>query len=519
MKRRQVFALLTVAVLIVCALFPVTASAGIKEIISTPLSADGVGLNDTDWNISGDCIARQGDTVVISAQEATAETRIISKTRAKASADFEEIAVLETELKLTALPSGERFVLAFGLSGIESELGESGNVEIAFTNDGGIKVGAAAYTDDGAVTLFEPMGCGVSLNSLFSLRISVTSAGELLATVNRTALGSYKLPVTGEGRFGILQTGSCGAVVSGLTYTCYYYETPENTDIFEDFERGDFNANLFTSSSTDNGIFPSGIKIEDYNGSKVLRFQNTKVAYFCTLHPYSNFEISFDIPYFSRQFFYDEYGNVSGKPASNLAVGFGEEVSTPIGYAYTTDVELLVFRSDRIYSENQKAFDVSLKGMGVTDTSTNEGYSVKLTVVDGHYEVGVKALKDTAFKTVATSDFSAQRSGYVNIWSTGNADFAIDNLRIINLDNNPNRIEVPYRTSLITAEDYVPTAEESTKTFRPAEADQSSSLEQKLLLLDICLAGAAVLLCGVGAVVYAVKRKRREPSHEKEQVS
>ncbi|GEM_PF-2826031 len=497
--------------------------AGKKEVASklTLLTEDGEVINDTDWNITDSNIDKKGNSIVIPEQDATSDTKIISKTSAEVSEDVDNITSAEMNLTLTSLPTGQSFVLAFGLQSIEATIGEEGNIELAFTNDGSIKAGVTAYTEDGSKTLIASKGCGVTLNKSFALKMAVTSAGMLEVSINNASLGQVKLPVSGEGRFGILQTGSCGAVISDLVMKCSFYERPENTDIFEDFEKGEFNSNLFVSSSADNGIFPSGVKIEDYNGSKVLRFQNTRLAHFCTLHQYSNFEISFDIPYYSRHYTYDEYGNVTGKPCGNLAIGFGEEVSTPVGYAYTSDVDLIVLRSDVVYSENQKSFRVKIEDMNLFDPETDEGYSVKLTVVDGHYDVAVKSLKANDFKTIATSDFDAQRSGYVNIWSTGNGNFAVDNVKITNLDKNPNKIDVSYNSSLLKEDDYKPDESENKKTFKQTSSDGLfGMIDKRYIIVDFSLIGIAVLLCGAGAVMYLIKkRKKTEAVNENEDLS
>ena len=514
---------LVVALALFFANFSIPAFAGKKEVVSklTLLTEEGEVLNDTDWNITEDSIKKQGNNIVISAQDSTSDTKIVSKTVAELSDDVDNISSAEMNLNLTSLPTGQIFALAFGLQSIEATLGEEGNIELAFTNDSGIKACVKAHTEDGSKTLVEPKSCGVSLNSSFSIKMAITASGMLEVSINNAPFANVKLPVSGEGRFGILQTGSCGAVISGLLMKCSFYERPENTDIFEDFEKGEFNSNLFVSSSTDNGVFPSGVSIEDYNGSKVLRFRNTKLAHFCTLYQYSNFELSFDIPYYSRHYTYDEYENVTGKPCGNLAVGFGEEVSKPVGYAYTSDVDLIVLRSDVIYSENQKAFRTDLKNMNLADPESDDGYSFKLTVVDGHYEVAVKPLGASDFKTVAISDFDAQRSGYVNIWSTGNGNFAVDNIKITNFDKNPKKAKVSFKSSKLKYEDYKLTEKDNNNVLKTSSKSIWAGIfENKFYTLDFILVCLAVLLCGAGLTVYFIKKsKKKEAVNENEDLS
>ena len=162
-----------------------------------------------------------------------------------------------------------------------------------------------------------------------------------------------------------------------------------------------------------------------------------------------------------------------------------------------------------VRSELLKAFRIEIKDMGITDLSTNDGYSVKMKVVDGHYDVAVKSLKAKDYKTIASVDFDAQRSGYVNIWSSGDGDFAIDNLSIKNLDKNPNSIKVEYKSSLITAEDYVPAKAENEMKFRPDEGKDTGLFSDKLVILDICLIAGAVLLFGAGFVFYLIRKNKK----------
>ena len=514
MKKLRFLALLLAGSLFLVNLSSIPVKAG-KEIQTTELTMED-GLNVTDWNFVDSNIVNEGGKVVIPAETSTAETRFISKNVSKVNASVNEITSVDAVMRLTALPEGQLLALAFGLSSIEAYLGEVGNVELHFTNQGGIKLGITAYTDAGAATVLEPQSCGLSLDRDFTIRAAITPEAVLTVMINGKEICRQSIPVNGAGRFGVLQSGSCGAAFASLNYGCKYYNTPENMDIFEDFESNAFNANLLCSASTPNGICPSGVKIADFDGNKALFFQNTNRSYFGTLYKYSNFEVSFDIPYFLRETIYDEYGEVMGKPCTYIGLSWGEETPAPTGHSYVTAVDLIAFRSDTTRSEVKKVWsEVSFADLGVTDTTTNEGYSVKLSVIDGNMELGIKSLTATEYITIATADYDTHKSGYIYVWSTGGTNAAIDNFKLVNKDENPNLIDVEYQSSLITAEDYVPTEEEMKLVFREentAETDQNG-FEGKIFVV-CCTAGAALLVI-TGVVVYFVMKRKKQGEGEK----
>ena len=502
---------------IVCALFlgifsSDTVLAGSQTTISEPVSEKD-SLNQTDWYFADSNIVNK-DGILVIESTSTADTRFISKGVSKVDDLVSKMTSANVSLRLKALPEGQQLMFAFGLPSIEALSGEAGNVEISFTNSGGVKMGIVAHTGSETVTILNPKNVGVSMNKEFTLSAVITSKATLQVSINGRKVCEQTLPVSGAGRFGVLQTGACGAEISNLEYSYTSYERPENTNIYEDFESGDFNVNTLYSTSVKNGYYPSGIRIEDYNGSKVLRFQNVGLGYVATKHKYSNFEISFDMPYFLRERVYDEYGQVIGIPSSNLGISFGSEVYRPEGYAYVHDTDLITIRSEMARSELRQAWtSESLVDLGVTDITTNEGYSVKLTYVDGHATFQVKALSANKYITIGEADYDLQRSGYIFIWSTGNADCAIDNLKITNLDQNPNLIEVERKSSIITAEDYDPSKEQSVSTDgkKPAstEDEKEKTIDNVTVFVACCIAGAVVLVVA-GIVVGSLLQRKRQ---------
>lgn len=506
-KIRVPITLLTCAVLF-STIFSLPVLAGKNVQRSEPVVESGE-LNQTDWYFADSNIVNENGTVVVPAEASNSNTRFIAKTVSVSDEKVEEMTRVSTTIQLTALPKEQRFILAFGLGSIEALPGETGNVEMSFTNEDGVKLGITAYTEAGAQELMGAKGCGISMNGNFTLDAAITPQGVLTVKINNKLIYEGNLPVSGEGRFGVLQTGGCGVKISKLSYTCSQYETPENTNIFEDFEDGEFNANLlYANTFRTNGLYPGGMKIQKEEGNTVLRFQNVGLGHLATRHKYSNFEISFDMPYFLRENVYDENGILIGKPSSNIGVSFGSEQIAPDGHAYVHDIDLITISTNRVRSEVRKGWTAMLEDMGVVDMSNNEGYSFKLTVVDGHSECYVKKVASDKWIKAGEMDYDLQRSGYIYIWSTGNADCTIDNLKITNLDENPNLIEVPYKSSVVTAEDYELTEEEKTLKFREVEEEEPEKFDAKRFF--ICCGGGAVVLAGIGIGVGALLRRNKQ---------
>ena len=491
---------------------PISALAGKGTTISEPILADN-NLNQSAWYFTDSNVVSKDGSLIIPADTSTANTKIIAKDVSVLDTAVEEMTAVNMEMSLTKLPKGQQFILGFGLSSIEANSKDIGNVEMVITNNGGLKFGIEAYTEAGMETILNPTNCGISMNQKFTLEAIITSESILQVTVNGKKICDKKLPVSGEGRFGLLQTGECGANISSLSYSCYYYETPENVNISEDFEAGEFNVNTLYSRSKSNGLVPSAIKIDDYNGSKVLKFQNTGFAYVSTQYKYSNFELSFDMPYFLREAIYDEYGSMIGKPFFHIGISWGSEEYEPDDYTYTYDIDMISLGSEQVKSEVRNQWTASLSELNVTDTNTNNGYSVKLKVVDGHMTLQVKGLTSSEYITVAETDYEIHRSGYIYIWSPGNANCAIDNLKITNLDENSNLTEVEYVSSVITAEDYQLTEEDTTMVFRE-EAEEKNTFSGEIFLIS-CGTGALFLaLLGVGISSLLKKKGKRKEERE-----
>ena len=521
MKKKPVKRILLVlTTFLLCLLWTMPVFAGSRTLVSD-FSNGKDGINLTEWNVTDDNICYKDGKLIMPAVSSTEETKFISKLVAGSNELVDEFISMSSPLRLTELPQGKQFILAFGLANIEAYSGEDGNVEIVFTNEGDICVSIIAYVDGEAQTIVEKTKCGISLKSNCNVDASISSDGNMSVKVNGKNICNKKIPVSGTGRFGVLQTGECGVEFSKLKVTCNSYDTPENTNIEENFDSGEFNANLLSSfMEAGNGVYPAYAEIREYNGNNVFMFCNAGLGYLGTRHEYSNFEISFDIPYIQHKDLLDDAGNLIVNANNSVCIGFGETSEKPTGYAFTSNPDLIRLTGYRAHSYLRKDFDVSIEEMGLCNYDANEGYSVKFTVVDGKGTLQLKALNSNKYVTIATAEYAGYTKGYVRIWSSGDSSFAIDNLKITNLDQNAQLIDVEYQTSKMVVEDYELTEADTEMVFKEdaTQTAEENTINPIKIAFFISI-GCAVVLIIIGAVVgHSLKRRTCKGGKQDEKI-
>lgn len=501
MKKKNGIALvLSIAIILSCMVMPslpVNAGSNILVLDSSSLE------NSAKWNnVSGDVVV-EGEKLIFP-NDSTDQTKFITKIETEKDSFFEELATAECSLKLTQLPAGQKFILAFGLSSIEAESGESGNVELIFTNESGIKASVLAYGEDGtAITICEPISAGLSLNKTATVKAKITTDQCVEVYINSKKICTGDLPVDGEGRFGFLQTGECGAEITNLAVSYYKYDRPENTNIKEDFEKDSLNKAVLTAGKSIGG---GTVAVEEYNGGQVLNFKNVEVAYLGTKHQYSNFEMTFDVPYIRTTPEYDANGNVKYTATGNFGISFGcEQSSWYAQYGYTFATDLVVFEGQSVYSYNQR----DLYRAKHPYWQEEEGFSVKITVVDGTVTAFGKWLEETEYQTLLSYELpEGTPTGYVHFWIPVRANMAIDNVVINNLDDNPSLTEVEYQSAEVMVPanaEYVP--------FERVYASETDEEEQEGLWY-LWLPGASVILGASALIVTVVISKKGKKTKE-----
>lgn len=464
-------------------------------------------ITESIWNNpTGEVKGKNG--VIVFSKDAGESARLITKTAARIS-ETENLAGVRADLEFEKLPKGKQFIVAFGLPNVEAKPGDKGNVEIAFADKGGLKVSITEYTKDGkTVSILKETSCGAVGKA--SLNAVISTNGKLKVEVAGKQLVNAKLTGTGEGRIGFLQTGSCGVKISNVQISTYKYDAPENCDISEDFEKGDFNKNELTSRLVyqSHAYYPTKASIEEYNGSNVFMFHNSEAAYIGTMYQYSNFEITFDVPYFARENELDEERNVVRPKTEAFGVAFGGEAADYNDWGYTSSSDMILFRNtSQIMSMNHEDVVIQDPQYLFADPKQGKPFSVKVSMIDSVITVSIKWMSETKFKKVLTYQINRETpTGYVQIWTTGLTNFAIDNLKIVNKDKEPNTLKVPY---------------ESTKIEKPADYDyqpielvyEEKEPEQDTfsyyLLIPIVAGACAVVFVILAGIKSARKKKRK----------
>ena len=477
-------------------------------------------LNSTDWYDPNDSLEVVDGNLIIP-NDSTADTRIISKTIATSDELREVVADVSCQLQFTKLPKGKKFVIALGLSNIEAYSGDAANIEVElFQEKNALMADIVAYEQANEATVVaETKKIGSSVKAKLDVRVLLKSNREISVSVNGTKVLSGTTPVSGDGRVGLLQTGNCGAKVSELTVGVTQYERPENPEFIETFEEGLYNKNLFVMKFAEGTIKPSYMVVEEYKGSNVLMYRNTGLSYLGTKYMYSNFELTFDVPFLLREEIKDEDGKIIATP-SGFGVSIGDEtLDINKLWGYTDSVEFLFFSTNAVLSHNHTPakFNTEYSKMGFYDESTNEGFSVRIEMVDGHLTLGMKALEAEKFRTVAEADYENFRTGYIKFWTTVDGNVAIDNIQIKNLDKKPNTIEVPFESAVLEGSDYEYVEPEDVFVEEGKAENKAEKHSDVKSMILICTLIGCVTILFVGVLVRFIlvqKRKGRVKENE-----
>lgn len=458
--------------------------------------------SDGDWNNLKNSVTVDGTKLVFPA-DSTEKTGMICKSVIRGDKFFETLALVECNLKFNKLPAGQSFVLAFGLPGIESKLGNKGNVEVTFTNSNGIKIGVVAFEKaNEPITVCSPKAAGMSVGADAKIRAEVTNTGKIMVSVNGNNVCTGTLPITGEGRVGFLQTGNCAAEVSEFKLTSYQYFRPENTNISEDFSEGSLNISVLMgrTKSGDNTF-----TFEKYKEEPVLMFRSVGETFIGTHDHYSNFEMTFDVPYMTMKASTDENGEpLDG--TGKIGISFGSEKTNAAAKGYEKAIDMVVFGRDEVYSFKNEEKYSALNPYW----SENKPFSLQVIVKDCTITVGAKWMNEKEYQTLLTYEIvNRDVTGYVHFWVVDKANLAIDNLKITNLDHEPVLVKKEFVSGKIEKpDDWV--YEEYERVYAPEteEVVEEKTFSWYLLIPTTALAGILIIVV-VDRVVYSIQKKKK----------
>ena len=458
-------------------------------------------LDETLWsNADGDVVGKAGK--LIFPNESTEATRLITKTTALKSDYTEHLAYAEFTMNFTNLPAGEKFIFALGLQSIEAMPSERGNIEIGFSNNGSLQVDVASYSDEDTAEIhLKATNCG-SEKSKTKVAVKLTNSQQLTVSVNGKQVYKGTVSASGEGSLGFLQTGSCGVEISDFKLVSNKYDRPENCNFEEGFEQGIFNANVLTSKTNAATIYrPSYVQVEEYNGNNVLMFKNTGIGYIGTNYMYSNFELTFDVPFFQWEAILGENNQVISPTSDFIGVSFGGDTIESTGHGFTSakDLVLISGTGDVISYFNE----YQSKG----NLTEQQPFSIRVSVIDSVVTVGLKKMTETVYKEVLTYTISETPTGYVHIWAPSNtgATFAIDNIKMVNKDEQANLVNVEFESAKMNVpEDYEYTAQGLKYT-----PDVTTEAETDMWYLPLVIvAGSCIIILGATVATLEIKKKK-----------
>lgn len=495
------------AVLIACSpLCSSKVSAGASDIIIDSSSFADT-LNENAWNVpNGDVYAENGK--IIFGGDTTDGSRIITRRAVVLSKQHEYLFRAAYTLKLNKLEGESKLLFLFGLDSIEANYAEPGNIGLALRNQDGLQASLVTWDENGLESILGEAQ-KVSGDTL-EISAVATSEQKLTVKVNDATIFDDTVEIELTGRIGVGLTGPAEAEISKVDIISHRYETPENTNIVEDFEKGTINTNTLYSLMTSScGSYPSGLLVEEYNGSQVMMFRNVNSGNISTVHQYSNVEISFDIPFVLYKNVMRADGSILQNAHNGFVVSFGDEMDVYSGLSFDASPEALVIGPRSISRYQNGAEAVNLENKGYYSEDENTGYSVKIRMEDMQVTVYAKSLEAETFDELMSYTVgNTTPLGYVHIWSNGICNAAIDNLVITNLDKDPNLVELEYKEGFLpdgVDRGYEPLA----VIYRDVETEAEEGFDLKLLAIIEIAAGVVIAVVGILIYLHLKKKAKK----------
>ena len=252
-------------------------------------------------------------------EKSTENSSLFARTRLESYKDagFDKFFDAEIDFLITDIPAGVKFGMVFArdtLLGMPV-VGRANSSFIYFIKENNeLSSGISKFDGSGkevTVAAARNISDWVSEGeSTFRMTVSVSADGGIVLNFKQSSAENtgevtkdsaifYEnpdadLPIKGYIGFG--QTGKASKVrITHVNINSLYNSAPENSNIYEDFSFSSFNLNeLYTRAA---GGQDSYIKAEDGG----LTFKNVTNGYLSTKKIYSNFEMTVNLPYISRE--------------------------------------------------------------------------------------------------------------------------------------------------------------------------------------------------------------------------
>ena len=433
-------------------------TAGHGEVISA-FKDDTNELDDSLWSVPNDDILLDKGKVVFPADSSN-DTRLIAKQLIENTGYSDKLMNINCNLNFKTIAENERFIIALAVDTVESYSEEADSLEIYIGRNGGqLYVGVRFYNESGdPEEIVDKTNLGASLGKKIQVQIYATAEQNLKITINDKTIYNKKAPINLEGRVMFTQSNGCEVELSNISIKSYKYDRPTNTNFVEDFEKGAMNTEVL-EAKMGFGVglaAPARMEVADYNGNKVLMFKNAKHLYFGTVQDYSNFELTFDMPYLQFENILREDETIQESAQGSLVIGIGCPPGAQEPFVYTYAAETIVFEKGSLFNyttlpTHRKSFNINTYG----DMEKNIGYSVKVRLVDTILSVYLKSRETGKYDEMFSYKVADSNPfGRVYICTGDNLNCAIDNFKMVNLDQDGNVVETGFSSFTPPNEDW-----------------------------------------------------------------
>lgn len=439
------------------------ASAG--QISSSILTNDFLGensLSKTDWAID-DGISLKDRKIYFSPQAAVG-ARLLYRTSLQVNNEGDSFEI-NAAIGVNSLTGGRRFGIGFGFARSRYVVGDEGTsfayVAPQEEPSGSVRyaAGICSYDENGAKT---ELATPVALNgSEYKLKVVGKYGGHAeffvdgalvwSGTVTSGSVKGYFCFAT-DGQ--ISENASADVYISDASADNDYYDQPENVNINDDFEDGSIDTSVWNLYN--DAPYLKGVAETD----GMLRFIDSNRSTVTTKYRYSNFEMSFDLPYVKRTTEYRSDGALKSPVSSWIGVFCAIDADD---YTACTNVDRLITDYDSYFlsftcnAVNGVSSGTSYAYFGPSSSrrsyplpenynlwsADNEGrnFNVMFSGIDGVFNLDVKWGDETEWYHVFTEKYG-MAGGYISLagYGTGNTDsqykanFAFDNVKITNRD-------------------------------------------------------------------------------------
>lgn len=434
---------------------------------------------------------------------------LVSRTYVEASSDVETCLSGTVGLRINEIVGRKSFGILLGSpTSVVSYVNVDGITYLYFAlipdGQGGYTdqygFGITSYGESGAETVLKELTAlpaGVTKDDI-KVNIILTNEGVLTVSFGDSLVydgtGS-KGVVNAEGYFGFAQDGGVTTAsryidveITDLNILNEYYERPEAPDVFSDFTNNEFNVKYWYVNAS--AYAGRGVVVEDeklfFDG---VNMNNSVVSEYS----YSNFEITMDVSGALNKAVKDENGKVIRGVSDYFAIGFGANKlsragtmnSEYAGYMLHFSTTMNATTGERSDGFKTRARLYAYKDVGVLYGKTAAGpltsdyvlpdncdffgadfdpekeVTIRLRVFDGTVTFSCKAKEEAAFTTLFTYDLykGYTPKGYLKLVGYSNSHnkerlfnagttLKLDNISVVNIDRNPNRVDVEYESNI-----------------------------------------------------------------------